>query len=48
VNVNEELLERKSSVSGLEIEVNGREGSAVLTMQHPLYLQKLPLKFAGQ
>jgi hypothetical protein len=42
-SITEELLERKSSGSGLEIRDYGRRGSAALTMQHLSILQKLAL-----
>jgi hypothetical protein len=43
VSTNEELLERKSSGSGLEIREYGRRGSVMLTKWHPLSAKKLTL-----
>jgi hypothetical protein len=43
VNTIEELLERRSSGSSVEIREYGRRGSAALTTRHPLYTQKLTL-----
>jgi hypothetical protein len=43
VSTIEELLERKSSGSGLEYQNYGRKGSTALTTRHLLYPQKLAL-----
>jgi hypothetical protein len=43
VSTTEELLERKSSDSGLEIRDYGRRGSAALTTRHPSNPEKLVL-----
>jgi hypothetical protein len=43
VSTIEELLERKSSGSGLENRDYGRRGSSPLTTRHPLYPQMLLL-----
>jgi hypothetical protein len=43
VSTTEELLERKSSGSGLENRDYGRRGSAALTTRHTIYPQKLTL-----
>jgi hypothetical protein len=43
VSTTEELLERKSSGSGLEIQDYSRRESVALTTQQPIYPQKLPL-----
>jgi hypothetical protein len=47
VSITEELLERKSSSSGLEIRDYGRRGSAVLTTQHPS-IAKVGANFADK
>jgi hypothetical protein len=43
VSTIEELLERKSSSSGLENRDQGRGGSAAQTTRYPLYPQKFEL-----
>jgi hypothetical protein len=47
VSTTEELLERKSSGSCLEIRDYGRRGSAALTMRHPS-IRKLGTNFADK
>jgi hypothetical protein len=48
VRINEKVLERKVTAPIQKTEINGRGGSAALTMRHPLYPQKLTLNFAKQ
>jgi hypothetical protein len=48
VSTNEELLERKSSRSGLENRDYGHKGSTTLTTWHPLYPQKAGTNLADK
>jgi hypothetical protein len=48
VSTTEELLERKSSGSGLEKRYYGRRGFAMLAIRHPLLATKVGTNFADR